>query len=331
MKQWFKEHWKLTTFITVVFVVSGISLYVFTQIESGKSESTVDYMIRSRMKREDIHFMGEQNQYVLASSSKNLSVAKKYAITSELKIFDSIPGVEDSSSTHLQQEGEYYNLILYDLEKEGLPERKIDLFQVVKNYHSNSIPIQFDGLYYLGDTIYYRIRIATLSEGDSEFKSVYLNLETGKIENLPQNSQFTTNDNMADADKGTNLLSALDSKGYNNPSNLIKTFTLDGRIPASNIRLYDLYPDLKEKLIDQEWALYVRPDKVTPDEWFDTLLHWFASKGEDVLPVYGYNDDWSVSDTQIHNSQEAHEWKEAHPEIKDGLVYKPKTEGGESE
>lgn len=328
MKQWFKEHWKLTTFITVLFVISGISLYVYTQIQSGKSESNVDYMIRSRMKREDIHFMGEQNQYVLASSSKNLSVAKKYAITSELKIFDSIPGVADSSGTHLQQEGEYYNLILYDLEKEGLPERKIDLFQVVRNYHPNSIPIQFDGLYYLGDTIYYRIRIAMLSEGDSEFKSVYLNLETEKIEELPDGTVFSKNSDVGSTGAGTTVYKVLRTKGYSVYDNIEKGFDEN---TDPNIRLYDLYPDLKEKLIDQEWVLYARPDKVTPDEWFDTLLHWFASKGEDVLPVYGFNDDWSVSDTQLHNSQEAHEWKEAHPEIKNGLVYKPKTDGSESE
>ena len=72
----------------------------------------------------------------------------------------------------------------------------------------------------------------------------------------------------------------------------------------------------KDKLINQNWSLYIRPDKVTPDEWFDTLLHWFAPKGEEILTVYGRNDDGEASDVQIRNSQEANAWLEKHPVLR---------------
>jgi hypothetical protein len=269
------------------------------------------YVTNVKIERSDIQLFGDKKQYVLAPS--HVKVSKKYAITYEKK--EAL--VENPN--HLQLEDEYYNLILYNLEEEGLPERKIDLYKVVRNYQSKSIPIfnNFGGSVYLGDVHYFSLEICDLSdEKDLVFKNVYLNLETEEVVDLPKDTKFEMDSIISSTVRATNYGKILDSKGYIDSSNEIVTTRFEGQVPDPNINLYSLYPDIEDKLINQNWSLYVRTDKVTPDEWFDTVLHWFAPKGEDLLTVYGRNDDGEASDVQIRNSQEAKAWLEKHPVLR---------------
>ena len=274
--------------------------------------------MRTAMGKSDFQLFGDKNQYVLAPSNKgSLFVSKTYAITDEYKTFI----VEDEKKLHtlphLQMEGEYWNLILYNLDKEGLPERKIDLYQAVRSYNQKSIPINLIDSYYVEGTHYFRLRIGDLSDEENRiYKDVYLNVETEEVVELPKDTKFGRDYDISDIAQVTNYNKVLRSLGYFDPSNEIGVTGSEGQVPDPNINLYSLYPDLKDKLINQDWSLYIRPDKVTPDEWFDTLLHWFAPKGEDLLTVYGLNDDGEASDVQIRNSQEANAWLEQHPALK---------------
>ena len=307
---------KIIILSSLLLTILLVSFYFTIYRKSTENESqkiTYKSNSHSKVKRSDIQIFGDKKQYVLAPSS--LIVGKKYAIDSE-KRWAILPEKEQTfSKEHLQQKGEYWNLILYNLEEEGLPERKIDLYQAVRSYDKKSVPFELIGCYYLGGEHYFRLTIENLSEEQPTFKDVYLNLETEQIEEPSKDTKFTMDSDIYNTARATNFSEVIDTKGYMNPSNQIAKFTLDGRVQDVNINLYSLYPDIESKLIKEDWALYVRTDKVTPDEWFDTLLYWFATKGEDVLPVYGYNDDSSVSDTQIHNSQEAKAWLEQHPAL----------------
>ncbi|MBZ2058537.1 hypothetical protein [Streptococcus sanguinis] len=317
MKKWVKIHWKLISASTLLLILCILALYfVISRKMIGNESQKVTYSTNSKVRRSEIQILGDKKQYILAPS--NIKVGKNYAITYEKKealIKDTKKGF---LKAHFQLKDEYYNLILYNLEDEKLPERKIDLYKVVRKYNNKSIPIfnNFGGSFYLGNTHYFELRIENLSDEEHPtFKDVYLNIETEQIEELSEDTKFTMDSDIYNTAKATNFSEVIDTKGYMNPSNQIAKFTLDGRVQDVNINLYSLYPDIESKLIKEDWALYVRTDKVTPDEWFDTLLYWFATKGEDVLPVYGYNDDSSVSDTQIHNSQEAKAWLEQHPAL----------------
>jgi len=307
---------KIIILSSLLLTILLVSFYFTIYRKSTENESqkiTYKSNSHSKVKRSDIQIFGDKKQYVLAPSS--LIVGKKSAIDSE-KRWAILPEKEQTfSKEHLQQKGEYWNLILYNLEEEGLPERKIDLYQAVRSYDKKSVPFELIGCYYLGGEHYFRLTIENLSEEQPTFKDVYLNLETEQIEEPSKDTKFTMDSDIYNTARATNFSEVIDPKGYMNPSNQIAKFTLDGRVQDVNINLYSLYPDIESKLIKEDWALYVRTDKVTPDEWFDTLLYWFATKGEDVLPVYGYNDDSSVSDTQIHNSQEAKAWLEQHPAL----------------
>ena len=310
MKRWIKIHWKLFSMLAILLCITVLYFSFFSKMTVNESHKET-YVTNVKIERSDIQLFGDKKQYVLAPN--HVKVSKKYAITYEKK--EAL--VENPN--HLQLEDEYYNLILYNLEEEGLPERKIDLYKVVRNYQSKSIPIfnNFGGSVYLGDVHYFSLEICDLSdEKDLVFKNVYLNLETEEVVDFPKDTKFERDSDISDTAQVTNYNKILRSLGYFDPSNEIGVTRSEGQEPDLNINLYSLYPDLEDKLINQNWSLYVRTDKVTPDEWFDTLLHWFAPKGEDILTVYGRNDDGKASDVQIRNSQEAKAWLEQHPVLR---------------
>ena len=309
--------------ILSLLVITGSCFLLFLKPSQPPKEQK--YTMRTAREKSNFQLFGDKNQYVLASGNKgSFFVSKTYAITDEYKTFI----VEDEKKLHtlphLQMEGEYWNLILYNLDKEGLPERKIDLYQAVRSYNQKSIPINLIDSYYVEGTHYFRLRIGDLSDEENRiYKDVYLNVETEEVVELPKDTKFGRDYDISDIAQVTNYNKVLRSLGYFDPSNEIGVTGSEGHAPDPNINLYSLYPDLEDKLINQDWSLYIRPDKVTPDEWFDTLLHWFAPKGEEILTVYGRNDDGEASDVQIRNSQEANAWLEQHPALRNIDYYRP--------
>jgi hypothetical protein len=285
------------------------------------------------MGKSDFQLFGDKNQYVLASTNKgSFFVSKTYAITDEYKTFIVEKEGEIHEIPHLQMEGEYWNLILYNLDEEGLPERKIDLFQAVRNYNPKGVPTRLIGSYYVEDTHYFGLEIRDLTDEENwVLRTVYLNVETEEVVDLPKDTKFGRDSDISDTARITNYNKVIDSKGYIGPLNEIVTTRSEGQVPDPNINIYSLYPDLEDKLINQNWSLYVRPDKVTPDECFDTLLHWFAPKGEDLLTVYGRNDDGEASDVQIRNSQEANAWLEQHPALRKKITGDYRADGSDKE
>lgn len=317
MKKWIKGYRKIVMIITPIVILFSVLVYMVISKNMSKIEpEKMSFATLSKMKRSDIQLFGDKNQYVLAPNNAYLAIGKKYAATNERKLAE----ISNRDKTKLQIEGEYWNLILYDLENDGLPERKLDLFQIVRDYNKTSIPINLVGFYYFNGVSYYRVRIEDFSGEGLTFKDVFLNIESGKIEEFPEGTKFSQDSDVYDIVDVTNLSEIIDPKGYMISSNKLAKFTLDGRIPETNINLYSIYPDLESKLIKKDWSLYIRSDKVTQEEVFETLLHWFAPKGQDLLTVYAYNDDFSVSDTQIHNSQEAKTWLEQHPKLREEIM-----------
>ena len=308
--------------ILSLLVVTGSCFLLF--LKPSQKPKELEYRMRTAREKSDFQLFGDENQYVLAPTNKgSFFVSKTYAITDEYKTFIVEEEGKIHEIPHLQMEGEYWNLILYNLDEEGLPERKIDLFQAVRNYNPKGVPARLIGSYYVEDTHYFGLEIRDLTDEENwVLKTVYLNVETEEVVDFPKDTKFGRDSDISDTAQVTNYNKVLDSKGYIDPSNKIVTTRLEGQVPDPNINLYSLYPDLEDKVINQNWSLYVRTDKVTPDEWFDTLLHWFAPKGEDILTVYGLNDDGKVSDVQIHNSQEANAWLEQHPALKTLYIYK---------
>ena len=329
-KQIFKNR-KVIGSLLLFLVVTGSCFFLL--LKPSQKPKELEYLMGTARGKSDFQLFGDKNQYVLASGNKgSFFVSKTYAITDEYKTFIVEKEGEIHEIPHLQMEGEYWNLILYNLDEEGLPERKIDLFQAVRNYNPKGVPARLIGSYYVEDTHYFGLEIRDLTDEENwVLKTVYLNVETEEVVDLPKDTKFGRDSDISDTARITNYNKVIDSKGYIGPLNEIVTTRSEGQVPDPNINIYSLYPDLEDKLINQNWSLYVRPDKVTPDECFDTLLHWFAPKGEDLLTVYGLNDDGEASDVQIRNSQEANAWLEQHPALRKKITGDYRADGSDKE
>ena len=125
-KQVFRNRKVVWSLLLLFLVITGSCFLLF--VKPSQKPKELEYLMGTARGKSDFQLFGDKNQYVLAPKNKgSFFVSKTYAITDEYKTFI----VEDEKKLHtlphLQMEGEYWNLILYNLDKEGLPERKIDL------------------------------------------------------------------------------------------------------------------------------------------------------------------------------------------------------------
>ena len=84
------------------------------------------------------------------------------------------------------------------------------------------------------------------------------------------------------------------------------------KIDISNTNFAQDYPEMA-KDIKNLARLYMRPKQYSTKEWFDTVLHWFAPKGQDVLEVYA-TDPKTGEKIQIKSYDELQAWSANHPE-----------------
>ncbi|EIC75727.1 hypothetical protein, partial [Streptococcus oralis] len=218
-----------------LLVVTGSCFFLL--LKSSQKPKELEYLMGTARGKSDFQLFGDKNQYVLASTNKgSFFVSKTYAITDEYKTFIVEKEGEIHEIPHLQMEGEYWNLILYNLDEEGLPERKIDLFQAVRNYNPKGVPTRLIDSYYVEDTHYFGLKIVDLTDEENRsYKTVYLNLETEEVVELPKDTKFGMDSIISSTVRATNYDKILDSKGYIDPSNKIVTTRLEGQVPDPNI------------------------------------------------------------------------------------------------
>ena len=204
-----------------LLVVTGSCFLLF--LKPSQPPKELEYLMGTARVKSDFQLFGDKKQYVLASTNKgSFFVSKTYAITDEYKTFIVEKEGEIHEIPHLQMEGEYWNLILYNLDEEGLPERKIDLFQAVRNYNPKGVPSSLVGSYYVEDTHYFGLKIIDLTDEENwVIRTVYLNVETEEVVDFPKDTRFGRNSDISATARITNFNKVIDSKGYIGPLNEI--------------------------------------------------------------------------------------------------------------
>ncbi|MGV3312311.1 hypothetical protein ACEE16_10450 [Streptococcus suis] len=70
-------------------------------------------------------------------------------------------------------------------------------------------------------------------------------------------------------------------------------------------------PELAKILTEGQGELWVREESYDPEEWFNTLLHWFAPEGQEVLEVYA-SDPKTGERTVVRSYAEYEAWAQEH-------------------
>mgnify|MGYP001646552968 FL=1 len=293
----------LASLILIPFIIVGT--VGFQQL--FKEPEKVEYSIEEyHSVKENVYFFGNQRKFVLLNTdSKARPGGGVYLYTTERKVMTSKGGV-DLTDRKNRPKSDYWKIRLYDYRTEDLAVKEVDLNKVVADYDASFFPIDFKILTYR-DNPKSTINIE-VKDNQGDMKTVVLNIDSGKVEGEYQKRSdiyeagpyfyYTTLDQYA-KDKGY-LVDHLIS--------ISSDFKEEGKVIDTNINLFEEYPEIEKKITEEGWILNPQEEYVTPEEWFDKVLHWMAPKGEEKLTIYGIDTKGQISDTPLTTYAEYQAW-----------------------
>lgn len=232
----------------------------------------------------DVQLFGEKNQFVL---SKDLTLVDgKYLVG-----FDYVNGDEDIKK-------EYIGFRYYEIDNQ-FKETTVNVLDEIRkkapNAFINDYQINVNSGVSVVDMGYYMSRRAMERDIGDE-KNIYYKLDEQKYYStyaIPEGS--AVKEKIIDY---TNLMELIDKNtGFDLQAGF--KFQKQAKNVNTNINLFVHYPEFKEKMLSGKYWIEPRLQLLSSKEWFDTLLHWFAPKGQDTLPGVKIEARYSI-DGQEH-------------------------------
>ena len=290
----------LASLILIPFIIVGI--IGFQQF--FKEPEKVEYSIEEyHSVKENVYFFGNQRKFVLVRRGSFGNGT--YLYTTERKVMTSKGGV-DLTDRKNRPKSDYWKIRLYDYRTEDLAVKEVDLNKVVADYDASFFPIDFRIFTYRNNPK--NVINIEVKDKQGTIKTVVLNIDSGKVEGEYQKRSdiyeagpyfyYTTLDQYA-KDKGY-LVDHLIS--------ISSDFKEEGKVIDTNINLFEEYPEIEKKITEEGWILNPQEEYVTPEEWFDKVLHWMAPKGEDKLTIYGIDTKGQISDTPLTTYADYQAW-----------------------
>ena len=242
----------------------------------------------------DVQLFGEKNQFIL---SKDLTLVDgKYLVG-----FDYVNGDEDIKK-------EYIGFRYYEIDNQ-FKETTVNVLDEIRkkapNAFINDYQINVNSGVSVVDMGYYMSRRAMERDIGDE-KNIYYKLDEQKYYStyaIPEGS--AVKEKIIDY---TNLMELIDKNtGFDLQAGF--KFQKQAKNVNTDINLFVIYPEFKEKMLSGEYWIEPRLQLLSIKEWFDTLLHWFAPKGQDTLPGVKIEAQYSI-DGQEHEIRSYDEFKQ---------------------
>lgn len=242
----------------------------------------------------DVQLFGEKNQFVL---SKDLTLVDgKYLVG-----FDYVNGDEDIKK-------EYIGFRYYEIDNQ-FKETTVNVLDEIRkkapNAFINDYQINVNSGVSVVDMGYYMSRRAMERDIGDE-KNIYYKLDEQKYYStyaIPEGS--AVKEKIIDY---TNLMELIDKNtGFDLQAGF--KFQKQAKNVNTDINLFAIYPEFKEKMLSGKYWIEPRLQLLSSKEWFDTLLHWFAPKGQDTLPGVKIEARYSI-DGQEHEIRSYDEFKQ---------------------
>ena len=242
----------------------------------------------------DVQLFGEKNQFVL---SKDLTLVDgKYLVG-----LDYVNGDEDIKK-------EYIGFRYYEIDNQ-FKETTVNVLDEIRKTAPkafiNDYQININSGVSVVDMGYYVSRRAMERDIGDE-KSIYYKLDEQKYYSkyaIPEGA--TVKENIIYC---TNLKELIKK----NTGFILQTelkFQKQIKNVNTDINLFARYPEFEEKMLSGNYGIYPRLHLLSSKEWFDTLLHWFAPKGQDTLPGVKIGARYSI-DGQEHEIRSYDEFKQ---------------------
>ena len=288
--------------LVAIAITTGLIFFL-----RSKSGATSEEDIRSYPEPEfSLQLSGDNKEYVLVNYKKSSESSGVIGVTKDYLVSDS----SDTNDVNNIQNYASYNLYLYDLNSKDFKKSKIDLLSIVKQYKlkgqlSEIATVVMEGKDYLFFKVDYTPYLFDLKQ-----KKITTAPETILDRNSLKKDSSVDSAFIVDLD---NILfkkyGVLENEKYH--SFILGVNSEEKKPELSQLNIKKEYPEIV-KTLENEGDVYTRYDSVDSEQWFNTLIHWFAPKGQDVMDLY-VTDKTTGEKTQIKSFADFQTWKASQP------------------
>ena len=296
--------------LIVISVLAMIFLLLrlgFKIVYTIKPELGYSFVEDKAPKVKSIQSYGADRQYVSIRLDRNhitgdVGMTQNYFVTASYKY-----RVDAKANKLKIDKGESVIITTYDLNTSNFKKKTFDLLPILLKDGINHQIIDLTAITYEGkdyleltyyttdlkaDTIWYDMESERVESAKSTDYQIVYELFGKEYDKLDFSSKIRS-------DYGIFIGKLNLNNAYQKAKNLENT----------NLALE--LPKVAENLSNVE-ALYGRPAQVNTEEWFNTALHWFAPKGQEIMEIYA-KDLETGEKTQIKSYADFKEWKKQHP------------------
>lgn len=292
----------LLTMIFGVWAYNGYQNHQDKVASSSSSNPSKSYTTTGSLKLPEYYTFGANNEYVITDDYA--LVGQDYILTFKRKLLDS------SEDYSYRESGEYLKFAYQKIDGDSSSRQTVNLSQLANGYKKgyylklNTYVMNYQGVDYL---------ICFIGKDDSEDSSDWLalayNLESGELTEVETAMQDVSTDatyfkqngvyqmSLYQPLKQTNTYNYLTSNNFDVKFN-IKLYSDDNN--SEDINLFSENSSLQAQIdAGKDVYIYPRYNQVTPEMWFNDVLHWFAPSGQEVLTVYMKDGSDTVKSTPI--------------------------------
>lgn len=292
--------------IILLIVAIAITAGLFFFLKSKSGVTSEEYTHSYPESEFSLQLSGANKEYVLvkyknsSESSSVLGATKNYLVSRSA----------DTNDANNIQNYASYNLYLYDLNSKDFTKSKIDLLSIIKQYKlkgqlSEITTVVMEGKDYLFFKVDYTPYLFDLKQ-----KKITAAPETILDRNSLKKDSSVDFAFIVDLD---NILfkkyGVLENEKYH--SFILGVNSEEKKPELSQLNIKKEYPEIV-KTLENEGEVYTRYDSVDSEQWFNTLIHWFAPKGQDVIDLY-VTDKTTGEKTQIKSFADYQTWKASQP------------------
>lgn len=292
--------------VILLLVAIAITAGLFFFLRSKSGATSEEYTHSYPEPEFSLQLSGANKEYVLVNYKKSSESSGVIGVTKDYLVSDS----SDTNDVNNIQNYASYNLYLYDLNSKDFKKSKIDLLSIVKQYKlkgqlSEIATVVMEGKDYLFFKVDYTPYLFDLKQ-----KKITTAPETILDRNSLKKDSSVDSAFIVDLD---NILfkkyGVLENEKYH--SFILGVNSEEKKPELSQLNIKKEYPEIV-KTLENEGDVYTRYDSVDSEQWFNTLIHWFAPKGQDVMDLY-VTDKTTGEKTQIKSFSDYQTWKASQP------------------
>lgn len=277
----------------------------------------------------DLRFYGANKEFVLVQRQEfgHLIWGRPISMSQGQLINVTITHRADARANYEKLEpNEKVIISSYELEDDSLKKEEYDLIPLLKNHGFVGQMIAVTAVTYQGKD-YLKVRYELENEeAPKHSKSASGNIYEEKLYDVENDRLLDYPDDMPSSYRWDTLVylglsdSGLIDYGTENFDLFIGAYAINDLYreakDLSGTNLYVEEPELA-KAFEEGYALYVRPDRISDEAYFNKVIHWFAPAGQEVLELYT-KDKETGEKTLITSYADYVKWAEAHPQDKKG-------------